>query len=67
MEIVEAVNGKWIILVNGFQWGPSGSPIDKSGAYEVEYNSAEEAEEAYITYIENRFHDHDLWFPKERQ
>jgi len=32
IEIVRALGGGWMVLVNGFQWGPPGATVDTSGA-----------------------------------
>jgi hypothetical protein len=51
MRIVEAYGPNletvYIVLVNGFQWGPEGSPRDRSGAAGDYYATPEEAQRAY--------------------
>jgi len=39
-EIIQTVDGKWIILCNGFQYGGT---YDASGAGNMEFDSNEEA------------------------
>lgn len=48
-EAVETVDGRWMILVNGFQWGPDASRVDKSGANDATWKTEEEAQEALET------------------
>lgn len=50
VEIVSTVDGRWIVLVNGFQWGPPGSKVDASGAYDATYATEAEALEAWQSY-----------------
>jgi hypothetical protein len=48
VEIVRAVGSGWLVLVNGFQWGPPGAKIDKSGAADTVFDTRDEAVEAVI-------------------
>lgn len=48
VEVVEAVGGRWIILINGFQWGTPDAKIDASGAYDTTFATREEAEASYL-------------------
>ena len=43
-EIVEAVSGRWIVLLNGFQWGDG--PYDKSGCSSQTWATRKDALEA---------------------
>lgn len=45
MEIIETVDGKWIVLVNGFQWGKG--PYDASGCSAEQWETKREAQEAF--------------------
>lgn len=45
MEIVETVDGRWMILVNGFQWGHG--PYDRSGCSSETWPTRAEAACAY--------------------
>jgi len=47
MEIVETVDGRFMVLVNGFQWGPATETPDASGAYSMTFETKQEALEAY--------------------
>jgi hypothetical protein len=49
VEIVEAVGGRWMVLVNGFQWGPPTSTPDASGAYPDTFPTRWDAVAAYFT------------------
>lgn len=46
-EIVDTVDGRFMVLVNGFQWGPPGSKPDASGAYPDTWATEGEARTAY--------------------
>lgn len=46
-EYVETVDGEWMILVNGFQWGLPGAKIDRSGAADTTFATKAEAQRAY--------------------
>ena len=44
-EIISTVDGRWIILVNGFQWGKG--PCDISGCSSDSWPTKNEAARAY--------------------
>lgn len=44
-EVVEAVDGRWIVSINGFQWG-RGEP-DRAGAYNETFATPEDGLNAY--------------------
>lgn len=45
MEIVEAVDGSYIVLVDGFQWGKG--PYDRSGCSSETWPTMHEAQLAF--------------------
>lgn len=45
VEIIETIDGRYLVLVNGFQWG-HGEP-DRSGAYYTTFPTREAAAKAY--------------------
>jgi hypothetical protein len=45
VRITKTVDGAWMVLVNGFQWG-QGQP-DRSGAYSNTWTTRDEAIRAY--------------------
>jgi hypothetical protein len=47
IEIIEAVDGTWMILVDGIQWAPVGEPRDRSGAGCATYPDSEAALAAF--------------------
>lgn len=58
-EYVETVDGEWMILVNGFQWGLPGAKIDRSGAADTTFATKAEAQRAY--------REHRLKEPRRRR
>jgi hypothetical protein len=50
-EIVETVDGRWMVLVGGVQWGTG--PRDKSGASSQTWATRSEAVDAFYTKTEN--------------
>ena len=46
VEITEEVGGRWMVLVNGFQWGKG--PIDSSGCYSQTWDTASDAARAFL-------------------
>jgi len=44
VEVVETIGGRWMVLVNGFQWGGT---IDRSGAGSATWKTANEAKRAW--------------------
>lgn len=46
VEVVGTTNGRFIVLVNGFQWG---GEIDRSGAGDATFGSPDEAWAAYLS------------------
>lgn len=47
MRIEETVDGRFMVLVNGFQWGPVGAKADRSGAYDTTFPTRAAARAAY--------------------
>lgn len=45
VEIVECLGGRFMVLVNGFQWGGT---VDRSGAGDATFATAREARQAYF-------------------
>ena len=45
--ITETIDGRFMVLVNGFQWGPATSTPDASGAYPDTWATAQAAKAAY--------------------
>ena len=48
-SVVETVDGRYMILVDGIQWGPTGTPRDKSGAADTTYATRKDALDAFLT------------------
>jgi hypothetical protein len=46
VEIVDTIDGDWMVLVNGFQWG---GHYDRSGAGNATFPTKREATEAYLS------------------
>ncbi len=46
VEVVDTIDGDWMVLVNGFQWGGS---YDRSGAGNATFPTRQAATEAYLS------------------
>ena len=48
VRLAETIDGRWMILVGGFQWAPPDEPRDRSGAGSATFASRREARAAYL-------------------
>lgn len=47
LSFEQTIDGAWMVLFNGFQWGPSTSTPDASGAYPDTWPTLEDAKRAW--------------------
>jgi hypothetical protein len=50
----ETVDGDWLVLCKGIQWGPVGAPRDKSGCASTTWKTRWDAELAVIASLDRR-------------
>lgn len=48
VAIADTVDGEFMILIDGVQWGPPGTPRDRSGAAATTFATPEEAATSFL-------------------